>query len=194
VVLLLVAELLRLEPEAPGRGATSYSINKASAGDNPSRPSGVVMSPSLRRRGGDWRRAHDDAADGGLGWLQGKSWLQFGDQHMVAMVCHHDFRPIRRPLQMPKLASAQPSVWRPLQGFLSASYVLLAPSGSVPGGDESGWRWSPSSVDGDKGPDCFSSRLFRVLSANLQDCVVILFLYVSCSHLVTPPTISSTQH
>jgi hypothetical protein len=107
--------------------------------------------------------------------LRGSSVLQSGDPYMVAMACHHDSRPNKRPLRAPWMALVQPPFRRPLDGFSSAFIVLAAPSGFVPGGGEGGRRWSSRSPGGGEGPDCFSCNLFRVLFVRSEDCFVISF-------------------
>lgn len=176
VVFLLVAALLRLEQEVVGRSAASYSANKAlTRGGSLDWRGGNGVCLLLRWRGANWEEGHGDAAVDGSRQSRGRSELQIGDLHIVAMASHYDLWLIWQPLQTPQMAFVQPPVRRPCNGFLSAFSVLAAPSGVVPGGSEDGRRWSPGSTGGGEGPDRVSCHQFRVLSGKLEECFVIFY-------------------
>jgi hypothetical protein len=148
----------------------------------------------LAGHGGEEKKLNGEVTCRSGGW-RGRSLLQDGVYHMVALFRRHDLRLIRQLLQMLTLASIQPPRRRPFDGSSTASIALSLPSGFVPSDGEGGRRWSSRCPGGEEeGPDCFSVLFFRVLCAKFQDYDVIFVLYWSCLQVVSPPTIISMQH
>jgi hypothetical protein len=112
---------------------------------------GVLLLP--RRCGADKEEKAPNVTVVDFSWPRGRSMLLLGDLHVGAMASHRDIWPSGWSLYTPTMASSQPLIWRPFSRSAPTIFVLVSPTGLIPGSDEDGWRWNLWCGGGAKGPD-----------------------------------------
>jgi hypothetical protein len=174
-VLLLVAELLWMEPDAAGRDTIGYSINKALAGYQAS-VVGDVRRASLSCHGGGEKKSWGSALRPAAWWYRSWDTAISRGTTSAAMDCLPTMIAIRWLLQSVMKTGNSTSSWRPDEGLGAALHFFPGPSGSVPGVGEEGCRSSSLCFSGRGGSDCFSQFVLRVLFAKSTDRLDLLYL------------------